>query len=128
MANFIIPKVTDEEISALPTPANYNLLVKPLEVEEKTTSGIYLPDAHVKEKEYLVSAGVVVAMGPTCFQAEAFGNQAPCELGDVVFFGRHNGNRFEVNGHKYVLLIDDRVMMTYKKEDADKIKKFAAVI
>ena len=39
-------KEVDVDIaSKIPEPSGYKLLIKPLEVQEKTESGIYMPDA-----------------------------------------------------------------------------------
>ena len=69
-------------------PTEYNVLVKPDKVEEKTKTGIYVPDM-VREKEQAAAQrGVIVAMSPLAFTYETWpaGAYAP-RVGDLVAYG-----------------------------------------
>ncbi|HEY7115872.1 MAG TPA: co-chaperone GroES [Tepidisphaeraceae bacterium] len=81
-------------------PLQDRVIVKQQEAEEKTKSGIYLPDA-AKEKP---TKGKVVAVGP----GKLDDNGKPMELGvragDVVYYGKYSGTEVEVEGTKYVIL------------------------
>lgn len=81
-------------------PLQDRVIVKQQEAEEKTKSGIYLPDA-AKEKP---TKGKVVAVGP----GKLDDNGKPMELsvrqGDTVYYGKWSGTEVEVEGTKYVIL------------------------
>ena len=81
-------------------PLQDRVIVKQQEAEEKTKSGIYLPDA-AKEKP---TTGKVIAVGP----GKLDDNGKPMELavraGDTVYYGKWSGTEVEVDGTKYVIL------------------------
>lgn len=68
-------------------PLGDRVLVKRLESEEKTQSGIIIPDA-AKEK---AQTGAVVAVGAG--RRDTAGNPIPMDVkvGDVVYFGKYSG-------------------------------------
>ena len=54
------PKVA----SKMPEPKGYKLLISPVEVDEKTEGGLYMPD-QIRDAEGIASIiGFVVSMGP----------------------------------------------------------------
>ena len=58
-------KTVDEDVARkIPEPTGYKLLIKPLEVKEKTEAGIYMPDA-LKQAEQTRQSLVLVKAGPT---------------------------------------------------------------
>lgn len=73
-------------------PVGERVLVKPLEAEEKTAGGIYLPESE-KEKRH---KGVVEAIGTL--------KEVDLKVGDVVFFESYVGSELNVDGKKYRLL------------------------
>jgi len=81
-------------------PLADRVIVKQSEAEEKTKSGILLPDT-AKEKP---TRGKVVAVGP----GKLDDNGKPMELGvrvnDVVYYGKYSGTDVEVSGEKFVIL------------------------
>jgi len=81
-------------------PLQDRVIVKQSEAEEKTPSGIVLPDT-AKEKP---TKGKVIAVGP----GRLDDNGKPMELsvrkGDTVFYGKYSGTDIEVDGEKFVIL------------------------
>lgn len=77
-----------------------NVLVKPLEPEAKTTSGILLPDT-VKEKPQV---GQVMAIGPGGFDDK--GNKAPVQVkvGQKVLYKKWGGNEVKVGTEEWMIL------------------------
>lgn len=77
------------------------ILVQPQEAEEKTLSGIIIPDS-AKEKPQV---GTVVLVG-TAKKDE------PMELkvGDVVFYGKYSGTELNINGTDYLLMSQSDVL------------------
>jgi chaperonin GroES len=87
-------------------PLADRVIVKPQDAEEKTASGIYLPDA-AKEKP---TKGKVVAVGPG--KRDDNGKFMPLSLknGDMVYYGKYSGTEVEVNGEKFVILRENELL------------------
>ena len=82
-------------------PLKDRIVVKPLDSEEKTAGGIYLPDT-AKEKPM---QGKVVAVGPGKF-IESKGDRVPPPLkkGDTVIYGKYAGTEIRIGGEEYKIL------------------------
>jgi chaperonin GroES len=87
-------------------PLADRVIVKQSEAEEKTKSGILLPDT-AKEKP---TKGKVIAAGP----GKLDDNGKPMELGvragDTVYYGKYSGTDVEVNGEKFVILRETDIL------------------
>lgn len=81
-------------------PLSDRVVVKALPQEEKTKSGIVLPDT-AKEKP---QEGEVVAVGPGRLMEN--GQRAAIDLkaGDKVFFSKYAGNEVKLDGEEYLIL------------------------
>jgi chaperonin GroES len=87
-----------------------NVLVKPLQAEEKLPSGIILPDS-AKEKPQM---GEVMAVGPGkadscegCGGHEGdscCGDEMVVKVGDKVMYKKWGGNEIKVNGQEWMLV------------------------
>lgn len=80
-------------------PLEDHILVEAIEEENKTKSGILLPDN--KEKP---SKGKVVAVGNGKILDN--GNRAPIDVkeGDIVFFTKYSPDELDVDGDKYLII------------------------
>ena len=69
------PKVA----SQMPKPKGYKLLISPVQIDEKTEGGVYMPDA-LRDAEGISSIiGFVVKMGDDAYKdKEKFPNGAYC--------------------------------------------------
>ena len=83
-----------------------NILIRPLEAEEKTASGIILPDT-VKEKPQI---GTVVAVGPGKLLDDGKRSKMSVKIKDEVFYAKYLGNDVEIDGEKYVILRESDVL------------------
>lgn len=81
-------------------PLDDRVLIKPAEAEEKTASGIYLPEG-AKEKP---QRGTVVAVGPGRPLKDGKRAALGVRKGDTVVYGRYAGNEIEIKGVKHVIL------------------------
>jgi len=101
-----------------PIPVGWRVLIEPIKVEEKTQSGLVLPEQAREAKEHLRSIGRVVAMGPLCYQHAKFGPKPDpwCQVGDYVAYGAYSGAELKVrsrNDDGWVslkLINDDEVL------------------
>ena len=80
-------------------PLEDRVVVKVLEEEEKTTSGIVLPDT-AKEKP---QKATVLAVGPGRYDGD---DLIPIDLkeGDVVIFSKYGGTEIKVDGEDVLIL------------------------
>jgi len=81
-------------------PLADRVIVRQTEAEEKTASGIYLPDA-AKEKP---TRGKVIAVGPGKLDDNGKPMELGVRVGDEVYYGKYSGTDVEVNGEKFVIL------------------------
>lgn len=82
-------------------PLNGYVVIKPLEAEEVTASGIVIPDTANKEKP---KEGEVMAVAST--NISSTGNELPIEMkvGDKVLYGQYSGEEVEVDGVEYKIV------------------------
>lgn len=81
-------------------PLADRIVIKPAEAEEKTRSGIVLPDS-AKEKP---TKGKVVSVGPGKLDEKGKPMELGVRAGDVVFYGKYSGTEIEVDGQKFVIV------------------------
>ena len=89
------------------TPLHDRVVVRRVPEEQRTASGIYLPDV-AKEKPY---EGEVIAVGPGK-RSDFDGERIPLDVkeGDRVLFGKYAGNEIKVEGQDYIILKEDDIM------------------
>jgi chaperonin GroES len=87
-------------------PLQDRVVVKQQEAEEKTASGILLPDA-AKEKP---TKGKVIAVGPGKLSDKGKPMSLSVRVGDVVWYGKYSGNDVEVNTEKFVILRESDIL------------------
>ncbi len=86
-------------------PLADRVVVKPLEEESKTKSGIIIPDT-AKEKS---QKGKVIAKGPGKFDD---GKLVPLsvKIGDVVLYKEYGGDEFKLDGEKVMILKEEDIL------------------
>jgi chaperonin GroES len=87
-------------------PLGDRAVVKPVEKEEKTKSGIVIPDT-AKEKP---QEGIVEAVGSGRILDN--GTEVPMELkvGDKVLYARYSGNEFKLDDIEYLIISEKDVL------------------
>lgn len=76
-------------------PLADRVLIEPKPAEEKTASGLFIPDT-AKEKPL---EGTVVAVGPGTSEV-----QMEVKKGDVVLYGKYAGTEISVSGKDYLIM------------------------
>ena len=76
-------------------PLADRVIIRPQEAEEKTASGIIIPDS-AKEKP---QKGTVVAVGPGTKD-----DKMEVKVGDVVLYGKYSGNEITVDDDDYLIM------------------------
>src|SRR5688500_842108 len=87
-------------------PLADRVIVKQTEAEEKTKSGIYLPDA-AKEKP---TKGKVISVGPGKLDDKGKPMEIGVGAGDTVYYGKYAGTDVEVDGEKFVILRESDIL------------------
>ncbi|NMB42085.1 MAG: co-chaperone GroES [Firmicutes bacterium] len=90
-------------------PLGDRLIVKVLEEEEKTSSGIVLPDK-AKEKP---QEGEVKAVGPGRTLDDGTKVQMELKTGDKIIFSKYAGTEIKIEGEEYLILRQDDVLAVY---------------
>ena len=87
-------------------PVGDRLLVKPNPSEEKTKSGIVLPDS-AKEKP---QEGKVIAAGKGAIDEK--GNKIPMEVkvGNVVLYSKYSGTEVKIDGQEHLIIKESDVL------------------
>ena len=88
------------------TPLEDRILIKPLERETKTTSGIYLPES-VAEKPM---QGTVVAIGPGKLLDSGERASLSVKKGDTVVFGKYTGTEIEIKGKPHLIVRESELL------------------
>jgi chaperonin GroES len=87
-------------------PLEDRVLVKPIEAESKTASGIYLPET-AKEKPV---RGKVVATGPGKRLENGQRAEMSVHNGDTVVYGKYAGTEVEIKGVKHLILRESELL------------------
>lgn len=82
-------------------PMGTRVLIKPLEQESKTSSGLLLPET-AKEKP---QTGLVVAIGDD--------EEIKLKVNDKILFAKYSGTEFKMDGTEYLLLEANDVLAKF---------------
>lgn len=80
------------------TPTLDNVVIEPVEAEEKSANGILLPDS-AKEKPQI---GTVLNSGPKC--------ETPLKKGNKVIYKKWMGTEIKLEGKTYILVSEKDIL------------------
>jgi chaperonin GroES len=86
-------------------PLQDRIIVKRLDNEEKTASGLYIPDS-AKEKP---QQGKVVAVGKGKVSEDGSVRPVDIKVGDTIIFGKYSGQDIKLNGEELLIMKEDDV-------------------
>ncbi|GIV89110.1 co-chaperone GroES [Chloroflexus sp.] len=88
-------------------PLGDRVVVKPVEREEKTKTGIFLPDTASKERPM---EGTVLAVGEG--RRDDDGKLIPMsvKVGDRVIFAKYSGTEFKLDDVEYLILSEKDIL------------------
>lgn len=95
-------------------PSSFFILVKPVEVEEKTSGGLFLPNEAKEKEEWAQTRGEMIAVGPVAFEFDDWPEDKQAMkpvIGDTVFFARYSGVKAMGNDDKEYWIIKDADVM-----------------
>lgn len=91
-------------------PLEDRIVVKPIDAEQTTASGLVIPDT-AKEKS---QEGEVLAVGPGRFEE---GQRLPLDVsvGDTVLYSKYGGTEVKYSGQEYLILSARDVLAIIEK-------------
>ena len=109
--------IEKKESSKLPNPTGWRILVLPFKMKEKTKGGIHITETTLERQQVASTCGLVLAMGPHCYDKGKFPEGPWCKKGDWVMFARYAGSRIQIDGVEVRLLNDDEVLATIENPE-----------
>ena len=99
-------------------PLYDRIIVKRFAAQEKTESGIIIPDT-AKEKPY---EGEIIAVGKGSIQED--GTLIPLEVkkGDLIIFGKYAGTEITLDGEEYLMMKESDVFGIIEEKSKKKKK------
>ncbi len=93
-------------------PLADRLVVKPIEQEEKTKTGIYLPDT-AKEKP---QEGKVLAVGPGRLSEDGNRIDMEVKVGDIVIYAKYGGTEIKIEDEELIILRESDILAKKTKK------------
>lgn len=87
-------------------PLQDRVIVRRFESEEKTASGIIIPDT-AKEKPM---QGEVIAVGPGKVLDSGTTVKLTVKAGDKVLFGKYAGTEVSIDGNEFLIMREDDIL------------------
>lgn len=94
------------ESNAKIRPLQDRIIVQRLESDEKTASGLYIPDA-AKEKP---QQGRVIAVGKGKVRENGERVEVDVKAGDTILFGKYAGQEVKIEDTDYLIMREDDVL------------------
>ncbi|HOI97205.1 MAG TPA: co-chaperone GroES [Candidatus Pacearchaeota archaeon] len=89
------------------SPCADNVLLEPVKSEEKTKSGILLPDSASKERP---EQGKVVAVGPGKKNKQGQIIPMSAKVGQKVLFKKYSSNEIKVEEKEYLIIEENDIL------------------
>lgn len=88
-------------------PLADRVVLEPISIEEKTKTGIVLPETAEKEKP---EQGKVIAVGPGRLGLK--GQRLPMSVkkGDIVLFTKYGPSEVKINGKEYLIAREEDIL------------------
>ena len=87
-------------------PLADRLLVKALEAEERTKTGIIIPDTAQERPQ----KGEIVAVGIGKVLEDGTTRPLAVKVGDKVIFGKYAGTEIKLDGEEYLIMREDDIL------------------
>jgi len=87
-------------------PLHDRVIVKRMEEERKTASGIVIPDAATEKPDQ----GKIVAVGNGKISDDGKLHALNVKVGDTILFGKYAGQTFKIDGEEYMTMREDDII------------------
>lgn len=91
-------------------PLSNRVLLKEIKAEEKTASGIILPESAQEKKQ----EAEVVAVGSGKV-VDGKKEEMTVKVGDVVIYSKYSGDEIKLDGEEYTLIDEDKILAIVEK-------------
>ncbi len=88
-------------------PLSDHIVVEPVSQEEKTETGIFLPETAEKEKP---EQGKVIAVGPGKMLSSGARAEMEVKPGDLVIFTKYGPNEIKVEEKEYLIAREEDIL------------------
>lgn len=87
-------------------PLQDRLIVERIEGDDKTASGLFIPDT-AKEKP---QQGRVISVGKGKVLEDGRVQPLDVKKGDTILFGKYSGSEIKIDGSEYLIMREDDVL------------------
>ena len=92
-------------------PLSDRVIVKRVEEERKTASGIVIPDTATEKPDQ----GEIIAVGKGKIGDDGKLHPMNVKVGDKVLFGQYAGQAFKIGGQEYMTMREDDIIGVIEK-------------
>ena len=92
-------------------PLYDRVLIKRVEAEQKTASGLFIPEA-AKEKPM---EGEVIAVGTGRRSDDGKAQEMTLKVGDRILFGKYTGDEVKLDGEEHIILKEEDVLAVIER-------------
>jgi chaperonin GroES len=100
------PKKEQDNMAGKLQPLADRVVVKPVEKEEKTKSGIYIPDT-AKERP---QEGEIIAVGPGRLTDDGKRIAMDLKVGDRVIYAKYGGSEIKIDDQELVIIRESDIL------------------
>jgi chaperonin GroES len=97
-------------------PLSDHILLEPIKEEEKTKSGIFLPETASKERS---EEGKVIAVGPGKRNEKGEITPVAVKPGDKVLFTKYGPNEIKVGDKEYLIAREDDILAVVDSDNSN---------
>ncbi len=102
-----------KELEKVPQPTGFRIVLFPLKLEEKTSSGIIFTEDTIEQSQISTNVCKVLEVGPDAYADKTrFPNGPWCKKGDWVLITRYAGSRIKIEGGELRIINDDEIIAT----------------
>jgi chaperonin GroES len=101
-------------------PLHDRVIIKRLDEEPKTASGIVIPDSAAEKPD----RGEVIAIGSGSILADGSVRQLDVKVGDRVLFGKYSGSTVKVGGEELLVMREEDIWAVIE-DDSTEARKAA---
>ena len=87
-------------------PLHDRIIVKRLEEERKTSSGIVIPDTAAEKPDQ----GEVVAIGKGKILEDGKVRPLDVKVGDKILFGKYSGSEIKIDGEEHLIMREEDIL------------------
>jgi chaperonin GroES len=88
-------------------PLSNKVILEPVTAEEKTKSGIFIPDTASQEKP---EQGKVLAVGPGKLKKDGTRMPMDVKVGDTVIFSKYSPSEIKLDNKEYLVVSDEDIL------------------